>query len=75
LLDPRARRWNRTDRTVPEKPPLAARLLKSRRVNNRAGTIAACTANLKVHLARDPTDAEVASILAMSVQKLRKLRR
>ena len=40
----------------------------------RLKTIAALQANLRKSLGRDATDAEVASMLAMSVEKLAKLR-
>jgi hypothetical protein len=39
----------------------------------RLATIAALTANLSAKLGRPPTDQEVAGMLAMSVEKLRRL--
>jgi hypothetical protein len=40
----------------------------------RPPPIAAVTMNLRVKLGREPTDFEVAGILAMSITKLRKVR-
>jgi hypothetical protein len=51
-----------------------ARFKRGARSKKRAGTIAACAANLVVRYGRPGTDEEVASMLAMSVGKLRKLR-
>ena len=40
----------------------------------RLKTVVACTANLAKQLGREPTDAEVASMLAMTLDKLRQVR-
>ena len=59
--------------TQPAKRP-PGWIKKRVRINRRALTIANCTKNLAKQLGRDPSDAEVAQMLAMSVAKLVKLR-
>jgi hypothetical protein len=54
--------------------PCPARFKHVVRSKKRAGTIAACATNLAAQLGRTATDDEVASMLAMSVGKLRALR-
>jgi DNA-directed RNA polymerase specialized sigma subunit len=53
--------------------PCPDRFKRVDRTKKRAGTIAACATNLAAQLGRTATDDEVASMLAMSVTKLRAL--